>query len=142
MLPDTQLQTLRARFHSEKALTLELVCSSLGCSLRSAQRYLARWSCLHSYNMNGRYFTLPDIPQFNSAGIWLFQGIGFSRFGNLKDTVVELVQRSAAGLSIPELGQLLGGNAYSFMSQFRHDPRLVREKWDGQFVYFFSAHQE
>ena len=39
-------------------------------------------------------------------------------------------------LTTTELGEILSVNAHSFMSQFRVDQRLKREKWNGRLVYF------
>lgn len=61
-------------------------------------------------------------------------------FGNLKETVVQLVTRAPAGLTVSELSEILSVNAHSFISQFRVDPRLKREKWEGVLVYFCSKH--
>ena len=128
------------KFLSAQVMTLSQLETLLSCSQRSVQRHLSKWGCLRSYNYNGTYFSLPAIARFDSLGVWMYQDIGFSRFGNLKDTVVQLVSNSPAGLTATELGQILGVNAHSFMSQFRVDPRLKREKWGGRFVYFCAEH--
>lgn len=124
------------QFISDQVMTLSRLENLLCCSKRSAQRYLSKWGGLRSYNHNGKYFSLEGIARFDSFGIWKYQDIGFSRFGNLKDTVIELVNNSSAGLTANELGNILGVKAQSFMSQFRIDKRLKREMWEGRLVYF------
>lgn len=119
------------KFLSAQVMTLSQLETLLSCSQRSVQRHLSKWGCLRSYNYNGMYFSLPVIARFDFFGVWKYQDVGFSRFGNLRDTVVQLVSNSPAGLTATELGQILGVNAHSFMSQFRVDPRLKREKWGG-----------
>ncbi len=132
-------RTMR-KFISTQIMTLSKLETLLSCSQRSVQRYLSKWGSLRSYNYNGKYFTLPGIANFDSFGIWQYQDIGFSRFGNLKDTVVQLISNSPAGLTVTELGQILRVNAHSFMSQFCVDPRLKREKWKGRWVYFCAEY--
>lgn len=124
------------QFISNQMMTLSQLEDLLSCSKRSVQRYLSKWGGLRSYNHNGKYFSLKAIARFDSFGIWKYQDIGFSRFGNLKDTVIQLVNNSSAGLTANELGNILGVNAQSFMSQFHVDQRLKREKWEGRLVYF------
>jgi hypothetical protein len=126
------LKTLRAR----KVLTIEELATLLQRSLPTARRRLKAWSTLTSYNKNGRYYVLPDVPQFDSNGLWCYRGIGFSRYGNLTETLTHLVCNSQAGLNAAELGQLLQMDPRSFLSLFRNHPDLKREKHQGRFVYF------
>ena len=140
MVKKELLEMAMRKFISDQVMTLSQLETLLSCSQRSVQRYLSKWDGLRSYNCNGKYFTLPVIARFDSFGVWKYQDIGFSRFGNLKNTVMQLVSNSPAGLTATELGHTLGVNAHSFMSQFRVDPRLKREKWEGRLVYFYAEH--
>lgn len=126
------------QFISAQVMTLSQLEVLLSCSQRSVQRYLSKWCCIRSYNHNGKYFTLPAIAHFDSFGIWKYNDVGFSRFGTLRETVVHLVASSPAGLTASELGDVLSVNAHSFISQFRADLRLKREKCEGVLVYFCS----
>ena len=131
MVKKELLEKTMHNFASAQVMTLSHLKILLSCSQRSVQRYLSKWGCLRSYNHNGKYFSLPSIAHFNSFGIWKYDDIGFSQFGNLKETVVKLVTLSPAGLTASELSEILSVNAHSFISQFRADPRLKREKWEG-----------
>jgi transposase len=117
-------------------MTLGEVAELIGSSIHTARRRLKQWQAANSYNHNGRYYTLPDVPEFDGNGLWRWLGVYFSRYGNLKQTVVALVQRSPAGLDAGELRSLLGLDPRSFLSAFASDPRLRREKTQGQFVYY------
>jgi len=140
MVKKELLDKAMRHFILAQVMTLSQLEIFLSCSQRSVQRYLAKWGGIRSYNHNGKYFSLPSIVHFNSFGIWKYNDIGFSKSGNLKETVVHLVASSPAGLTASELGEILSVNAQSFMSQFRADPRLGREKCDGVLVYFGSDH--
>jgi len=59
-----------------------------------------------------------------------------SRYGNLKQTVIELIRRSSAGLDAGEMGSLLGLDPRSFLSSFADHPQIRREKVQGRFVYY------
>jgi hypothetical protein len=128
------LKTLRA----QKVLTIEELATLLQRSLPTARRRLKAWNALTSYNKNGRYYALPDVPRFDSHGLWRYRDIGFSRYGNLTETLIVLVRNSQAGLNAAELGQLLGMDPRSFLWLFRNRPALRREKHRGRFVYFAS----
>ena len=126
------LKALRAR----KVLTIEQLASLLQSSRPTARRRLKAWNTLTSYNKNGRYYVLPDVPQFDAHGLWHYRQISFSQHGNLTETLIQRVRQSEAGLSAAELGERLRLNPRSFLWLFRNRPALKREKHQGYFVYF------
>ncbi len=136
MVRDEVVKEVLRSFRSCQIMTISELTKGLSCSMRSAQRYLGRWDSIRSYNHNGRYFTLPDIPEFDDFGIWRITGIGFSRHGNLRETVIHLIESSTGGMAAAELGQVMGVNPHSFMSQIGLDSRLQREKVGGRLIYF------
>jgi len=106
------------------------------CSERTIQRRLKSWGAYTSYNKNCCYYTLTDIPRFNQYGIWKYKGIFFSKFGNLKNTVIAVVEQSESGLSAYELSEIIALPSYTFLSHFKNDPNIQREKHKGVYVYF------
>ena len=135
---DTQVERARKVFRREMILTLAEVADLLHSSIYTARRRLKQWQALTSYNQNARYYALPDVPTFDANGLWQRRGVFFSRYGTLKQTVVELVRRSQAGLDASDMRALLGLDPRSFLSAFARHPQLRREKTKGRFVYFFS----
>lgn len=125
------------RLRRMKVVTIGQLVSLLESSVITARRYLKRWRAHTSVNHNGRYYTLPDIPKFDSNGIWKYQTILFSQYGNLKQTMIQLIRRSEAGLSAREVGQMvaLASNS-SIFSQLLNISGIRREKHQGHFVYF------
>jgi hypothetical protein len=126
----------RKAFRRCKIMTLEEVAEFIRSSIHTARRRLKQWQATNSYNHNGRYYTLPEVPEFDGNGLWRWRGVFFSQYGNLKQTVITLVQRSPAGLDASELRALLGLDPRSFLSAFANDPQLRREKTQGRFVYY------
>ncbi len=108
----------------------------LGCSVPNARLKLKSWKTHTSYNQNGRFYTLPQVPEFSQHGLWRYKGIAFSKHGNLKKTIIHLVKVSLAGLSGRELGELLALSPQSFMHHFSKCPGMRREKHGGVFIYF------
>ncbi len=136
MAAKTTLQNVQARFRARKVMTVAELALQMRCSSRTVHRRLQEWKAIHSYNKNGRYYALPSVPVFDADGLWRYRDVGFSRYGNLTETLVGLVCHSQAGLSAAELGQLLGMEPHSFLWLFRDHPALIREKHQGRFVYF------
>ncbi|MFZ2630458.1 MAG: hypothetical protein WA081_04295 [Desulfosalsimonadaceae bacterium] len=124
--------------HLEKIKVFNIgeLASVLTCSIPNARLNLKQWRTYTSYNQNGKYYTLPEIPDFNHHGLWRYKNVAFSKHGNLKKTIIHLVSVSPAGLSGRELGELLGLSPQSFLHHFRECPGIHREKHDGVFVYF------
>jgi hypothetical protein len=123
-------------WRARKVITIHELANLLGTSLPTARRRLKAWNALTSYNKNGRYYILPDVPQFNDYGLWHYRDVRFSRYGNLTQTLIQLVRDSHAGLSASELAELLRLNPRSFLWLFRNHPDLKRSRRKGRFIYF------
>lgn len=131
--------TIKAAWrHLEKIKIFSIgeLASVLTCSIPNARLKLKLWQAYTSYNQNGKYYTLPQVPQFNQHGLWRYKDVAFSKYGNLKKTIIHLVTASAAGLSGRQLGELLGLSPQSFLYHFRECPGIYREKHDGVYIYF------
>ncbi len=115
--------------------------SVLKCSISNARLKLKQWGAYTSYNQNGKYYTLPHVPQFNQHGLWRYKDVAFSKHGNLKKTIIHLVTASPTGLSGKQLGELLGLSPQSFLHHFRDCQGIYREKHDGVYIYFSGTNE-
>jgi len=134
---DSRQRTTRFLRLRKMATLTELVLH-LECSARTVHRRLADCKAIHSYNQNGRYYTLPEIPSFDAHGLWRYRGVFFSRYGNLPETFVQLVHAAPDGLTASEAGERLGLRPSSFLWPLRNHPALKREKHEGLYVYWGS----
>jgi len=123
-------------FKKQKVVTVVQLASWLSCSIVTVRRRLKAWRAYTSYNRNGRYYTLPEIAQFDDMGLWRHQGAFFSMHGNLKQTLVHLIVHSVQGLSGAELGEILWLQPRSFLSHFRDHPAIYREHMRGGWIWF------
>jgi len=130
--PDRAAGFLRLK----RIATLVELAVHLHCSARTAQRRVTQCRAIHSYNHNARYYTLPQIPQFDAHGLWRYRGVFFSRHGNLPQTFAQLVHQSPAGLTAAEAGELLGLRPSSFLWSLRQHPAVKRAKHQGLYVYW------
>lgn len=136
IIDSKKIDFARSTVKKEKIFTLNKLVSILDCSSRTAQAKLKLWKTYTSYNQNGKYYTLPEIPHFDIHGIWQFKKVAFSKHGNLKKTIVHLVASAPAGLTGRQLGKLLGLSPQSFLHHFRKCSGICREKYAGVYVYF------
>lgn len=126
---------LLRRWRRKKVITLPELKQGLQSSVRTIRRRLQEWGALASFNYNSRFYTLPELPQFDERGLWFHRDIGFSSHGHLPQTIVALVLQSPGGLTAAELGQHLRLDPRSFLWQFHQHPSLQREKYQGHYIY-------
>ena len=125
------------QFRKKKTLTLSEITSLLNCSERTTQRRLRDWEAYTSYNCNGRYYTLRDVPQFDNNGIWQYKNVYFSQHGTLQKTLQYLVEHSEAGLNIIEANEILKMEVQDILSkQFINHSYFYREKHKGLYIYY------
>lgn len=127
--------------YRKKIFTIDVLSSLLNSSIKTARRRLKLWEAYTSYNENGRYYTLPNIPEFNENGLWAYQKVHFSKHGNLKLTATHLINHSKAGLDAAEMCDLLGIFVRSFLTALQNHPDLKRKKIQGRFVYFSAVEE-
>ncbi len=119
-----------------KVFTLEHLVSYSECSAPTARLRLKKWKTFTSYNQNGRYYTLQTVPRFDKNGLWHYEDVFFSKNGNLKKTLIHLINKSASGLTGKEIGNLVGLPPRSFLHHFRDIAGIYREKMEGRYIYF------
>ena len=105
---DEFLREAIRKFRHEKIMTIEQIAKGLNRSIPTARNRLKQWKAFTSYDKNGRYYVLPEIPKFDSNQLWSTKNIHFSRYGNLKSTLIGVVENSESGLNGMEIGQVLG----------------------------------
>lgn len=140
-MPPRKLETdssAQRTFKKKKVLVVEELAELLASSIGTARRRLKEWGTYTSYNCNGRFYVLKDVAEFDSHGLWRHRTVLFSQYGNLKKTVIHLVRSSAAGLKGSEIGNLVRLEPRSFLSHFRNEPQLFRERIEGRFIHFSS----
>lgn len=135
-MSEARLSEIYKLLEQMRVFTLDQMVSSLTCSVPTARMKLKQWAAYTSYNQNGRYYSLPTVPRFDTNGLWHFNDIYFSRYGNLKNTVIQLVQRSSSGLTGKKIGALVGLDPRSFLHHFRNAKGIHREKRECVYVYF------
>lgn len=104
-------------------------------SRRSLFRDLVRLSYFSSYSHSGRFYTLASIPEFDKYGLWRFQGVGFSRFGTLKNTIAHRVEETDMGCTHGELEALLHLRVHDTLLKLVRARAVRREEFDSTYLY-------
>jgi hypothetical protein len=72
----------------KKVLILDELIEQKQCSVTTIRRHLKKSNALSSLNHNSKYYTLPCYAQFDSNGLWFYNGILFSKHGSLLNTII------------------------------------------------------
>ncbi len=108
-------------------------------SRMSVFRRLKLIGYLTSFTHAGRYYTLPDIPKFDTFGLWFYQDVGFSSAGTLKSTVVDIVHSSEAGMTPTEILNLLRlrvpNSLHNALHELIKNKQLKRHRLQGLPLY-------
>src|SRR5271166_2572018 len=79
--------------------------------------------------------TVDEIPQFDPQGLWSFQEVWFSRWGNLVTTLEALVGAAPQGYFANELQQILHVEVKDALLQLIEQRRVARQSVNGLFLY-------
>ena len=110
-----------------------------GFQHRTLQRIIKSSSLITSYNQNARFYTLPGLCQFNPDGIWNFEQILFSKYGNLFETITALIDKSIAGYTVSEISLVLQVKANDALYVMWLKERVRRQKTGGGPCLLFHA---
>lgn len=99
-------------------------------------RALRRLGYYTSYSHRGGYYTLKSIPEFDEWGLWSFQSVYFSRFGNLLATAEAFVESSEAGYSAAELDNALGVETKHTLLKLTRCEKIQRDWSNRGYVYY------
>ena len=126
-------------FYREKVSAVDFVQEKLGVSRITVLRSLKKHGYFSSCNFNSRYFTLKDIPRFDSKGLWLYDSICFSRHGTLSKTIKTLIESSSDGHTIMELETLLKSRLHNHISSLIRRGEVSRFYCGRNAVYVSSS---
>jgi hypothetical protein len=135
-LSEAKLKRVFRFLENIKVFTLGQMVASLSCSIPTARLKLKQWQAHTSYNQNGRYYAMPTVPRFDDNGLWHYKKVSISKYGNLKNTIVHLINASASGLTGNEIGNLVRLRCRSFLHHFRDVAGIHREKTERVYVYY------
>ncbi len=131
-----QTKTVTKLFEKMPVLTMEKLTTELNCSHMTVFRKLRELQYFSSYTHKGKYYTLSQVARFNNNGLWDYQGIQFSIYGNLKNTVLQFVNHSQSGYSADELEKLLVVRVNNTLFTLVANDQLVRDSYGRKYIYF------
>jgi hypothetical protein len=86
------------------------------------------------------FYSLRHIPNFDSTGLWRLNEIGFSKKGNLKETLLYLIEKSKSGKTHEELEKQLHIRVQNSLLDLINSNKINRTKISNAYLYT-SANQ-
>lgn len=140
MKEDTLTKNILGCYMAEnKICTFEHMFSLCSCSETTLRRRVHQAGLLVSYNHNSRFYTLPGFADFDKFGIWAWQGVLFSRHGNLSTTCRALVDKSKAGYTTKELASVLHVRVGDLLRAQSEKQLIIRERPGKEYVYYTTV---
>lgn len=135
--PQFSVETLRSFLQEHIIATMNQLKDALGTSVdMTIYRKLRQLAYLSSYSHQGRYYSLKELAEFDSLGLWQYDVARFSKFGTLLNTAQNLIERSDKGYSVAELRSRLGIDVKETLLQLQRQHRVYREEIAGRYAYF------
>lgn len=133
---DQSRDVLRRLFQQRRIVDLDVLFKTLRTeSPMSVFRRLSDLGYLTSYSHARRYYTLEEIPDFDSNGLWQCQGVLFSKQGTLKATVEHMVNIADAGHTQIELRSRVRVHVHNTLLNLVKGKQIGRELLRGVFLY-------
>jgi hypothetical protein len=101
-------------------------------------RYLCELHHLTSYTHNGKYYTLPEIAQFDPSGFWYYGDIGFSSHGTLINTLAHVIAVSESGKTNSELEAHFRTRVQDALRTLLNTNKIARTKPSNRHLYVSS----
>ena len=131
---------LRQFLLRKKIATLPEMKDALGTQVAlTVFRKLKPMDYLTSYSHAGRYYTLREIADFDSDGLWSNNSAWFSSHGTLLATAGEFVCASPGGYFADELAQRLHVEVHDALLQLVEQHQISRQVVSGAYLYTAEA---
>ena len=137
MKSDERVNVLITYFTDDSPVqTIDDLMIKSGYQHRTLQRIIKGSEIITSYNQNARFYTVPVLCHFNHDGIWKFNQILFSKYGNQFETITSHLDKSVAGYTSKELSIILMVKADDALHVMWLKERVHRQKVESSIVYF------
>jgi hypothetical protein len=127
---------LRTFLQRRKVATMPELKEALGTTVdMTVLRKLQPLGHVSSYSQRGKFYTLREVAQFDSRGLFGLGEARFSRFGSLLDTAEYFVVHSSAVYFTAELNRELGVETKEALLTLVRRDRVAREEVGGQHLH-------
>jgi len=133
------LEYLKSLFLKHRVLDMKQLYKAIDTTSHATVfRYLCELHHLTSYTHNGKYYTLPEIAQFDPNGFWYYGDIGFSSQGTLVSTLAHVIAGSESGKTNSELEAHFRTRVQDALRTLLNTHKIVRTRPADRYLYVSS----
>ena len=101
-------------------------------------RKLRELHYLRSYSHRGKYYTIPEVAEFDTKGLWSCRDVHFSKQGSLLNAIEYHIDRSVGGYFEHEIESLLHVTVRAAILKLVKENKIFRQKVAGRYLYCSS----
>ncbi|MGA1825646.1 MAG: hypothetical protein ACMUIP_13385 [bacterium] len=132
---EARLKFLKIFIRENRVCTFEKILQEVDYHAITLRRDIKSISGITSYTHRGKFITLLNIPIFDENGIWFYKEIGFTKFKNSLDLIINIINRSKEGITQEELEKLLKIKISKQIQILLRQNRLNRVKLGSRYCY-------
>jgi hypothetical protein len=129
-----RLETIERIIRKYKIQSFVTILSKMDCSSITLRRDIKAIGGTTSYTHRGKYITLADIPVFNENGIWFYKKVGFTKFKNSLDLIVNIIN-TKEGITKENIEEILKIKISKQIQILLKQNRLHRVKLGAKYFY-------
>lgn len=129
-----RLETIERIIRKYKIQSFVTILSKMDCSSITLRRDIKAIGGTTSYTHRGKYITLADIPVFNENGIWFYKKVGFTKFKNSLDLIVNVIN-TKEGITKENIEEILKIKISKQIQILLKQNRLHRVKLGAKYFY-------
>ncbi len=118
-------------------MTVDGISTAYGCSRNTVYLKLKKHDYITSYNENNRFIALLTNLTYDDNGLCFIENAKFSSWGDVKSTIIALVDRSQKGYTTGEINQILQIRTNKQLGELVKAGMIVRQR-EGRHQYYFS----
>ena len=107
----------------------------------SLYRDLKTLNLISSFTHTGQYHVLNETAKFDQNGLWFFQEVGFSQYGTLKKTLVQITSDSLIGMTHKEMKTLFRIEVQKPLTDLVNTNSITRQLLPSRLYVYLSADQ-
>jgi hypothetical protein len=107
----------------------------------SLYRDLKTLNLISSFTHTGQYHVLNETARFDQNGLWFFQEVGFSQYGTLKKTLVQITSDSLIGMTHKEMKTLFRIEVQKPLTDLVNTNAITRQLLPSRLYVYLSADQ-
>jgi len=139
-----RLRSIKEHLKKLKCASGTELAKKFSLSLRRLRDYLRAIGCLTSYSHRRSFYALRETVRFDERRIWRCprKAALFSDLDSLNALVEWHVRNSSAGLTCRALSAITSVRVEPHIRRISKERGLVRQKFDGEYVYFYHANEK